>query len=179
MSNLRLIDETKITSSVSSINIEDVFSSDFDIYRITCTDLTLTGTTYVEVGMRLIDSTGAVLSGTDYGHGARQMMSWLSYVDAYDNNNTQFRRAFTETTDQAPEVAGSSFWIFNPYSSSHHTYMLHQNTQAYGGSYHSSMHGFGIYKVNKSITGFQAIESDGSRPMAAGSFRTYGLRRDT
>tara|TARA_R100000458_G_C8273253_1_gene248105 strand:- start:2261 stop:2800 length:540 start_codon:yes stop_codon:yes gene_type:complete len=179
MSNLRFIDETKITSSVSSINVEDIFSSDFDIYRITCTDLSLTGTTYVEVGMRLINSAGVVPVTTNYGHGARHMLSWLSYVDAYDNDDTKFRRAFTETTDQSPEVSGSQMWVFNPYSSSHYTYLLTQNTQWYGGSAHSSMHGFGVYKAKEAITGFQAFESDGSRPMAAGTFRTYGLRRDT
>ena len=35
MSNLRLINETEITSSVSSVDITDVFSADFDIYCYT------------------------------------------------------------------------------------------------------------------------------------------------
>ena len=35
MSALRLIKQTEITSSVSSVDITDVFSADFDIYKIT------------------------------------------------------------------------------------------------------------------------------------------------
>ena len=42
MSNLRLINETSITSSVSSVNVEDVFTDDFDIYKITSTGVSTT-----------------------------------------------------------------------------------------------------------------------------------------
>ena len=178
MSNLRLIDETKVTSSVSSINITDVFSSDFDIYRITCTDLSLTGTTYVDVNMRIINSAGSVISSSSYTYGYRLMLSWLAYVDTTSASNSVIYRAFSETTDQSPEVAGSSFWVFNPFNSSQYTQLLIQNSQAYGGSYHTNMHGGAVLKVNTSITGFQAIESDSSRPLASGTFRTYGLAVD-
>ena len=36
MSNLRLINETLVTSAVSTVSVTDVFSSDFDIYKVTC-----------------------------------------------------------------------------------------------------------------------------------------------
>ena len=35
MSNLRLINETNVTSSTSTVNVTDVFSADYDIYKIT------------------------------------------------------------------------------------------------------------------------------------------------
>ena len=34
MSNLRLINETTTTAGVQTVSITDVFSSDFDIYKI-------------------------------------------------------------------------------------------------------------------------------------------------
>ena len=34
-SSFRLVNETTVSSTVSSVNIENVFSSDFDIYAIT------------------------------------------------------------------------------------------------------------------------------------------------
>ena len=34
MSNLRLINETTTTAGVQTINITDVFSNDFDIYKL-------------------------------------------------------------------------------------------------------------------------------------------------
>ncbi len=178
MSNLRLIDESKITSSVSSFNVEDVFSSDFDIYRITCTDLSTTGTTAVSVNMRLINSAGIVITTTSYTYGYRLMLSWSGYADTTNTGNDIIYRAFSETTDQSPEVAGSGLWVFNPFNSSQYTQLLIQNSQWYGGSYHTSLHGFSVYKAKEAITGFQCIENNGSRPLASGTFRTYGLRVD-
>ena len=35
MSNLRLLNETTVTSAVSNVSITDVFTSDFDIYKMT------------------------------------------------------------------------------------------------------------------------------------------------
>ena len=35
MSNLRLINETTVSASTSSVSVTDVFSADFDIYKIT------------------------------------------------------------------------------------------------------------------------------------------------
>ena len=43
MSNLRLINETTISSAVSSVDITDVFSADFDIYKITASKMTTAG----------------------------------------------------------------------------------------------------------------------------------------
>ena len=34
MSNLRLINETEVSSGVTTVNITDIFSADFDIYQI-------------------------------------------------------------------------------------------------------------------------------------------------
>ena len=34
MSNLRLINETTVSSTVAKVRIENVFSADFDIYKI-------------------------------------------------------------------------------------------------------------------------------------------------
>ena len=39
MSNLRLINETTVTSAVSIVSVTDVFHADFDIYKITLDNL--------------------------------------------------------------------------------------------------------------------------------------------
>ena len=40
MSALRLIDETVISSTVATVNIQDIFSADFDVYKMTFTNFT-------------------------------------------------------------------------------------------------------------------------------------------
>jgi hypothetical protein len=178
MSNLRLINETSISSSVSSFSVEDVFSSDFDIYKITCTGLSTTGTTYVDVNMRLINASGSVITASNYKYGYRLGLSFLGFADIKSTSNNVIYRGFSETTDQSPEVASTVIWVFNPYTSTEHTQLLIQNTQSYGGSYYTFMNGGAWLVSNESIGGFQAVESNGSRPLASGTFRTYGLRVD-
>ena len=61
MSNLRLINETEITSGVSTVNIEDVFSADFDIYKIVANDLSTVGTLQTDPDLRFINSTSSFI----------------------------------------------------------------------------------------------------------------------
>ena len=178
MSSLRLINETSISSSVSSFSVEDVFSSDFDIYKITCTDLSTTGTDYVDVNMRLITAGGSVVTASNYKYGYRLGLSFLAFADTKSTSATSIYRGFSETTDQSPEVGSSVMWVFNPYNSTEHTQVLIQNSQSYGGSYYTFMNGGGWLTTNGSIAGFQAVDNHGSRPLASGTFRTYGLRVD-
>ena len=39
MSNLRLLNETSVTSGVASVSVTDVFTDDFDVYKIVFTDM--------------------------------------------------------------------------------------------------------------------------------------------
>ena len=43
MSNLRLVSESTISASVASINITDVFSADYDAYKVVVNDLATSG----------------------------------------------------------------------------------------------------------------------------------------
>ena len=179
MSNLRLINETSISSSVSSISVTDVFSSDFDIYQITATDISTTGTDYTEVDFRFITSGGSIVTASSYNYGALQLLEWQAFSDLYATSQAKIRRCFSESTDQAPETAGANLWVFNPAVSGNYSQVLYQNSSYYGGSYGTSYVGFGLYKVLGTMTGFNAFENNGSRPLASGTFRTYGLRVDT
>ena len=179
MSNLRLINETSISSSVSSFSVTDVFTSDFDIYKITATGLSTTGTDYTEVDFRFITGSGSVVSSSNYHYGGLHMLNWTGFTDLYSTSQSKIRRCFAESTDQAPETAGANLWVFNPAVSGNYSQVLYQNSSYYGGSYGTSYVGFGLYKVLGTMTGFNAYEANGSRPLASGTFRTYGLRVDT
>ena len=179
MSNLRLINETSISSSVSSFSVTDVFTSDFDIYKITATGLSTTGTDYTEVDFRFITGSGSVVSTSNYHYGGLHMLNWTGFTDLYSTSQSKIRRCFAESTDQAPETASSNLWVFNPAVAGSYSQVLYQNTGYYGGSYGSSMTGFGILQKLGTYTGFNVFENNGSRPLASGTFRTYGLRVDT
>ena len=179
MSNLRLLDEQSISSSVSTFSVPNVFTSDFDIYQITATDLSTTGTSETEIWLRFVSAGGSVITASNYEYGARYFFAWASASALNGTNQAGVRRCFAEVTDQSPEVASSTIWIFNPYSSTEYTSLLFENSNYYAGTYASQMKGFAHYKKLERVTGFHAYDNNGSRPLASGTFRTYGLRADS
>ena len=68
MSNLRLISENILTTSVSSYTVDDLFSSDFDVYQIVITDTQTSGSTATDVNARLVKSSGSVDSTSNYDY---------------------------------------------------------------------------------------------------------------
>jgi len=179
MSNLRLLNETTISSSVSSVNITDVFSTDFDIYKIVVSGISLVGTSQSDLNMRLINSSGSVLSNSSYDYGHQIMRTDASFTEQGATNQTLFLRTFAESTDQAPDSTGAVVYVFNPNSSSSFTFILYQNMDA-GAGLKIGMKGIGVYTRTDTISGFQLIENNSpDRPFNSGAIRTYGLRVDS
>ena len=71
MSNLRLINETTTTAGVQSVNITNVFSSDFDIYVVMSSNLMANNSTATGANMRLIHSNEKVIATGLYDYGKK------------------------------------------------------------------------------------------------------------
>ena len=173
MSALRLINETEITSSVSSVDITDVFSADFDIYKITSQAVSSTA----ELGTRLryINSSGSVISASNYDNAFLVLYTYQSFGEGKTVNGDH-HSAFFGTSDVAPEGTSAVAYIFNPYSSSSYTFAINQimsvaNLNEYSRKYIS------VFKQATSVTGFRAYASTDSFDTGT-VFRTYGLRVD-
>ena len=115
MSNLRLINETTVGTDVFSINVEDVFSTDFDIYKVTIFGIERTsGSTQTRIHMRYIDSGGSVEAGSTYEYATYRLKSSDSYTEA---NSTSATYQQYGQIDEYPEGAGFVGYIFNPNNS--------------------------------------------------------------
>ena len=65
MSSLRLLNETTVGSSVSNIKITDVFSADFDIYKITFNGTDTSSDT--DIDLQLVTAGGTTIrNSSDY-----------------------------------------------------------------------------------------------------------------
>jgi|OM-RGC.v1.019564290 hypothetical protein len=180
MSNLRLLNNTTITSGVSTVKIEDVFSSDFNVYKIVSNGISTVGTTQTDPNFRFINSTGNVVlgqvSGGGYNYAHKIMRSDSGFTQQRETDENQFYRFFGESTDQAPETQSSIAYIFNPYS---HAYTLvYYQSMASSAALNLSMAGIGALRLRAKMTGFQLIDANGSRPFSGGNIKTYGLRVD-
>ena len=172
MSNLRLINETTVTSAVRSVNITDVFSADFDIYKIVG-NTNFTGEEYID--FRLINSSGSVISASNYDNAAFLFQSSTSYSQ---NRNTGATKAqyISYAGDVEAEAGSFTTYIFNPFNSSSYTFLLSQ-----GGAKRSLntlvLKGISVLKQKSSITGFQLLPNTSDVDNA--SIRIYGLRVDS
>ena len=177
MSNLRLINETTVSSAVSNVNVTDVFSTDFDIYIIVGDNFSTASTTATESYLRFINSSGSVISA-DYNFASWYMPADTGFSEIRNSNTSDTTKIHyaSGNPDQAPDVAGCVLYIFNPYSSSSYTFNIGQQSSHYSNPRYLASKGIGILKQTNTITGFQFMFP--SSDVSSGVIKTYGLRVD-
>ena len=176
MSALRLINETVADTSTTSINILDVFSADFDIYKIVSTLHFITNED--DIHIRYIDNSNTVISSSNYDTASVMLRSsngWLERPLTRVNidNGGYF------TLVDGDEGGGTVEYVFNPFSSSTYTYGVSQSS--------GYLQGYGLYglktmrvlKQTTSITGLNFYNGNGSSNFGGGSVKIYGLRVDS
>ena len=174
MSILRLINETEITSSVSSVDITDVFSANFDIYKIT--SQAVSNTSALGTRLRYINSSGSVISASNYDYARLVLYTYQAFGEGRATNQDH-QPAFFGSSDVAPEGTSAVAYIFNPYSSSSYTFAINQTMSVETTNEFATKY-IGVFKQTTSVTGFRAYTSTDSFDTGT-IFRTYGLRVDS
>lgn len=158
---LWLITTVTVGNAVTSQNVNNCFSADFDSYRVVCTGITPTSTD----SFMLMMGTGATT-----GHFSSM------YYDRFDgavtgtvrtNNTGKIYIALNEAN-----VKSSSFAIdiHSPY--------LAAMTQTHGGYDGRGFAGWsgGLNNTNNQYTGF-SLHTDGAGTMTGGTISVYGYRK--
>ncbi len=170
MSALRFIKKVEVTSAVSTVNVTDVFSSDFELYKIIWDDWVATGTAgWVDI--RLINSSGSVVSSSNYC-GAHMDMNSAGVGDFKDANDNKFDRGLVY--NQGSTGGCQEMWVMNPYESDRYTFIT-ATTRNYAGSGDSGDYKLLCFKQLSTITGIQAVQLSGY-PMT-GSVKVYGMSK--
>jgi len=177
MSNLRLINQTTVSSSVGLINVENVFNADFDVYQIIANGFSTASTTATEVYLRYINSSGSVHT-SNYSFASWYMPADTGYSNINSTNTSDSTKIHYAmgNADQAPDVANGILHIFNPFNSSAYTYNTGQQSSHYSNPRYLSTIGVGRLTETNTITGFQFLFP--SSDVSSGTIRTYGLRID-
>ena len=169
MSNLRLINETTVSSAVSSITADNLFTSDFDIYKVvfTAEAVSLTGT-----NVRLVNSSGSVVTSSNY-----DKVIWIGRANAAFTSSTNANADTMQYYGGQYDTTGGSLthYIFNPTNTSSYTFLLGQGSATDGGQgrVYKQM---ATLKQLSSITGMNFSFNDANVDVA--NIRTYGLRVD-
>ena len=177
MSNLRLINETNVTSATSTVNITDVFSADFDIYKIVFTNFHTDEDTYWDI--RYINSSGSVISSSEYDYGQLNVRSNVSFDTFKATDDTSIERILPYMTDDTDGNSNAVVYCFNPFSSSSYTSNIHQASNFEASGIVATPKSIGVLTQTVSITGFQLLSTFATGTLDSGKIITYGLRVDT
>jgi len=174
MSALRLINETISDTSVASVNVTDVFSSDYDIYKITVTDIEVAGDSYQN--MRFINSSGSVVSASSYDDAGLGVYSFTSFGEFKATNSSEFKYLNYVYPNGYDDGNGITLYVFNPFNSSAYTFILYQSEGFANGIGNYMFKSIGVLKQTSSITGFSLFKTGNIDNI---KIRTYGLRVDS
>ena len=178
MSNLRLIKQTATASGITSVSMTDVFSSDYDIYKVTVAQTTydVSNTDVIALKIRFIDPGGSIISASNYDS-CNMMMKADATKDEDKFSNGTYSYAGAVIGNY--ENGGGSHWIYNPYQSDIYTYVSFEGIGGYDSSNNRmrSMKGGGVLKQQASMTGINFYSSNASNTFSA-YVNVYGLRVD-
>ena len=175
MSSLRLLNETTVGSSVSNVKITDVFSADFDIYKITFNGTDTSADT--DIDLQFVTAGGTTIrNSSDYKYGFVRNNSNSAMTQVKSDGNSKFLDFMGKGGNDSGESCDVTTYIFNPFSSDSYTYCITQSANAIVAIF-QAIKGSGVFEELVSITGFQVNINSGTT--TGGVIRTYGLRVDS
>lgn len=171
--SLQFIKSVEITSSQSTTNVDNIFSTNYDVYKIVLKGICTVGTTDLNLNARLIDNSGSVISDNEYDYAVLQLKSGSSFTQ---NKNTNFSRIDRISfSDQSPESQGCVLYVYNPNDSSSYTFLNWQETHSRGGG-GGGFRGIAVHKVAETIRGINFFDVYTDRPYDKGTIVVYGIK---
>jgi len=168
-SSYRLVNETTVSSTVSSVNIENVFSADYDNYAITYGNAT-SDVNSIDINLRYINASGSVISNSDYDQ------AWLRMRQSGFNENRITGQNHIFFGQLAGALGGGAVaYVFTPFLSTCYTWHQFEGS-AFSGTEDRSFKGVAVLKDYDTLTGFQLYT--GSDNLTTATIRTFGLRVD-
>ncbi len=174
---LELINSTAVGSGVTTVNVDNVFSADYDVYYCNIRGLyhNVDISNGVE-GIRLIDSGGSVISDAEYDYAVHIGQSagggWGDSTRATGANYLNMNIF----TDQLSDSGGSNlgFYVFSPYDSASFTFTISEMAGKNSGDFYAHK-ALGLHTSQETIRGFQLYESNGARTFGGGQINVYGI----
>ncbi len=157
--NLEFIKSVSGTS-VSSLDVTDCFSADYDVYMISISKIDKS--TIGQTRLRFIDSGGSVISASEYDQAVLDLLSYASFGQTRNVNTTFLNLSYSSTA--LADGVGITSYIFNPYNSSSYTFTTAQSSGLYnvGGGGLVGFKQIGVHKVAEQITGINVLPNSGT-----------------
>ena len=168
--NLEFIKSVDVTSATTNVDITNCFSDKYDVYKIVLSrlDISTNGHYY----LRLFDSTGTIISASEYDNADLQLSADRAFIEHNNTNDTEFQYIASLGSATA-NSNGSVIYVFNPYDSSSYTFITWQSSGWTGAL--RAYKGIGLHKSAETITGVRFItkQTNGTENV---SISVYGVK---
>lgn len=164
---LRLVKHFESTSAVSYVDINDLFSADFDVYCLQINKLDFGSSLNTSIKIQLLNSSGSVATG--YSYGAYLLRTNATFGASYNSSRDFFYGQITDQYQSAGE-----YWIFNPYQSKPTVFTYH-TTSVVSSTSLSARVGGALKDNTSSYTGLR-LEPNSAGTLEGINFNLYGLR---
>ena len=169
--NLQFIKNITSNQEVSTVNLDNIFSSAYDVYCITTRRINpVTGGVYPNIAWRYLKaSDGSVDDSANYDYANLGMALIGSFTQNKNVNQTSFYHQYMGGT--AKMNGGSAMYIYNPFSTSY-TFTSAQTGNFYNGDrYQAGFKGISVHSVAQSNSGIQLITGT-----EFSEFNVYGVK---
>ena len=174
MSNLIQIKEVTADGTAATLDITNIFSADYDIYKITSTSHQ-NSDTHTGLHLRFIDSGGSVITAGDYDYGRVRLKTDNNTLHERLENQSRITNQFG-LADLHPEGSTTVTYVFNPFNSSTYTFTTEETLWTYTGQIEMRK-GIGVLTQTASMTGIRAY-LDANTITNKTKIRVYGIKRD-
>lgn len=170
-SSLEHIKSVSSTSSVTSVNITNCFSSDYEVYMLTVADIDLDGAGDENVDIRLLDSGGSVISASEYDWAQLILRTNAAFTENNNTSDTKFTYGVGYGPASDNGMLGTTNYFFSPDDSGSYTWMLGQTVTS---ATHNGHKYLGVHKSSEQITGIQILVDSGTIERLTAN--VYGLK---
>lgn len=159
VASLRFIKDVTGSGALSQIDVTNVFSDEYNKYYFVINHGTSQGDTYMN--MRFLDSTGTVISDSEYAYAGYQFRDYASFNKLSEASENHLRIGFAGTASSDPRSGAWTFEVTNPYNTDKFTYQISDGSVNFSlGQVGNNM--VGVHKVEERITGVRVYPNTGT-----------------
>ena len=179
MSNLRLINDTS-ASSVAKVTIDNIFSEDYDIYKIVFSNMVQSSNSATVSNLRFINSSGTEISSSNYNYAKLVIRAGGSFSENRAQDQSSLWHSIYNCVAES-DFGGAEMWIFNPFTNGTYTTIINQSFFRYYGTSggtvgHEGYKSIAAFENTSSCTGISFFNDTGN--FTSFACKVYGLRVD-
>jgi len=169
--NLEFINETEVTSAVTSFDFDNIFTDEYDVYQIIFRNFNY-GNNATWISLRFLDSSGSVISTANYDYASLQMKAQTTFGELRGTGATSLPYGIYTNNNQG---YGSVLTVYNPYDSGSYTFTAQQDSQFINTLNLYGHKNIGVLKIAGTHRGIN-LDTRNTNTFNTGNIQVYGVK---